>query len=870
MEKGRILVWAMGIAAVLAGAAWSMSAAANLAQNGDFEKLANGAPEGWSVWGGSDTGSGISVVEGYSGNSVQIKRDTFDKCYLVQTVDLKDWKSQTIVLSAMVRVKGSGEFMYSYSGAKMLMLLADGQTAREAVIRENSDWKKITLGPWRVPDGVDSVDVLVGVHSAKGIFCFDNVTLTPATVEEADRIRNPNAAPTFKEMMAPELFPDSQCGMEVESVLEDEGLIRITTTGAVIEIRPTSGEILFQQRLGHARPVAELRLAQPLRGTRITHSERGFARITVEQPRLTVRVNGDSLFMLQGHEPLAVAVDRKILPAFSPSYQKNHLVMDEWGGFGLYCSETTLEDHFNPDNETVASYALQGDTVLCVGVCPPKPYDWERSFGERVVWQYSSTAEFAYPPNDLLRAYRNSGNIILLQSDAMFWKDWNLDFVPRLGNEEFARVRETVHDLGMRFIVYTSPKFFLKGTEQESRAVNDQPGACPGASGGENMGLFMEAITRVMRDLKPDGLYFDGQYSNDPASLYALARSSRKVVGEEGILEWHSSAGLGGGICYMPQADAYVDFHLRGEGNDRQYADFDYLRFFISGYNINNCISFLCNNGNAHRRPSEQFVEDVLRANVRFQADALGDTTGTAYIPPGYFSRLTPKLREELDSLVDAGQAKIPEKLASLRAERESLGEPSNWGSPVFEEEFTAIPTAPSGVSSQNSDPFSVADGSLRIRAHANTFAYYRFPLKARARGLVIKLRQGTDGGMFWGPRALLRWPDGTKFGLGTRSDRSLTVTGPEGQFDGGVHDPRNWVWLRARWGKKQCVFESSTDGHVYQRVWAFERAESLNEETGELIVGKIACSGLDVDYVTPGGVGECEIDFVRVYGEQP
>jgi len=80
----------------------------------------------------------------------------------------------------------------------------------------------------------------------------------------------------------------------------------------------------------------------------------------------------------------------------------------------------------------------------------------------------------------------------------MAWKDWNLDFVPRLGVEEFARVRRTLHEMGMRFIVYTSPFYFLKGTALEPQAINsfenftDWP---PGSSSGENMELFMAAIT---------------------------------------------------------------------------------------------------------------------------------------------------------------------------------------------------------------------------------------------------------------------------------------------------------------------------------------------------------------------------------------
>ena len=34
--------------------------------------------------------------------------------------------------------------------------------------------------------------------------------------------------------------------------------------------------------------------------------------------------------MLHAHEPLAVPVDRLILPAWHTSFQANHIVLDEW------------------------------------------------------------------------------------------------------------------------------------------------------------------------------------------------------------------------------------------------------------------------------------------------------------------------------------------------------------------------------------------------------------------------------------------------------------------------------------------------------------------------------------------------------------
>ena len=339
--------------------------------------------------------------------------------------------------------------------------------------------------------------------------------------------------------MAPHMFPDPQRGMLVESVAREGEAIRIATTGADIRIRPRQGEVRFGQRIGRERDVAVLHTGREWRGATVTHDGRGFARITFDSPRLTIRVNGDSLFMLHVHEPLEARIARGIEPVWSASYLVNHLVADEVGAFGVYCSDSGLDDRFDAYAETVATYRLPADAVLWVGVCPPKEYPWEQSFEDHVVWHWSPA--LAYPPDDVLRAWPPHGNTVLLQSEVMLWKDWNLGFVPRLGADEFARVRQTIHDLGMRFIVYTSPFYFIKGTPHEGLAFNswEEPsglGLATCSGRGENMGLFIDAIERVMADLRPDGLYFDGQYLFNPAALYALARRSREVVGEDGIL----------------------------------------------------------------------------------------------------------------------------------------------------------------------------------------------------------------------------------------------------------------------------------------------------------------------------------------------
>jgi hypothetical protein len=707
-------------------------------------------------------------------------------------------------------------------------------------------------------------------------------------------------APTFQDLMDPNMFAQPQRGMVVHGAALNDRTWQVTTTGARIKADLRQGEVQFDQRIGRQRPVVQLRLGTPLRGGRMTHRGPGLARITFSHPRITIRVNGDSLFMLHAHEPLTVALHRRIVPAWFASHRNNRLVVDEWGGFGLYCSDKAVEDEFDPYAETVARYRLPAGSVLWVGVCPPKPYPWKRSLRDNIVWHHSQ--QLAYPSDDVLRSWRPHGNIVLLQSEIMLWKGWNLDFVPRLGPQEFARVRKTLHDLGMRFIVYASPAYFLKGTALEPRAIHtyenftDYP---PPTLTGENMDLFMAAITRLMKEQRPDGLYFDGQYIESPAALYALARRARALLGEDGLLEWHSTYALGSKQCYLPQADAYVDYILRGEGAAGQYSSYDYMRFFVSGYNVNNCIGVICNNDGTL---NPQLARLVLETNARFHTIAswLDRPDFMEILRRDYRPYLTPALKGRVEAAVNRRQAQVPalaakhmaqmaERAASYHVESAALKAPPGWGNPRFSPAFDALPNAARVASSQSPEPFRASGGTLTIRGRANTYAFLSFPLQGDARGLVAKIRHKTDGGMSWGPAVMLRFAHGAFVRIGTRADGMLQADITAEQLPGGLpakvglrntpledaspeqllasgYDPQKWVWLRARWADHWGVIERSDDGKAYQAVWCFEHGGRLTGEAVELMIGKVPYNGRAADFTDPGPEGECEIGLVQVY----
>ncbi len=675
------------------------------------------------------------------------------------------------------------------------------------------------------------------------------------------------AAPTFQDLMDPAVFPEPQRGMLVEQAGIADNALQIRTTGAELRL-DASGNGVFRQRIGRDRETARIRITGLTATPEVTHSSPGLAFARFASPKLDLRANGDSLFMFHAHEPVTFEITRAIDVGFSAVYRGNGVLFDEWGGFGLFCSERDFEGALRPYEECVARYTLPADGVLWIGICPPKPYDWERSLHDNVVWHWSRTS--AYPPDPELAAWSREGNIVLLQSEVMLWKDWNLAFEPRLGEAEFARVRDSIHRLGMRFIVYTSPYYFLRETPIASKAMNsfdhfETTGFPPGWPEGVNIDLFMNEITKVMTAYKPDGLYFDGQYTENVPALYSLARRSRALLGESGILEWHSTFALGSGQCFLPQADAYVDFILRGEGRDSAYANPEYLRYFVSCYNTSNSIGVLCNNG---PQPSEELIDRVLAANGRMHTLVgwLNDPKITRMVHDRYRARLTPELRGQVERECEARQAKIAEHSKARAGELRALRAAPAWTAPLLQEQGQGFLSWTQHASPRNPNPFATAEGALSITACASAHAFLTREVSAVPKGFVARLKQGSDGGASWGPAVLIRWKNGACLRVGLRNDLLL-----QSDFNGeqrlfGKHDPNAWIWLRARWLETSGVVETSTDGEHFQPVWSFEHGGTLAGPAEMIAAGKVPYNGAALDYEEPGATGTCFIEQVRLY----
>ena len=265
--------------------------------------------------------------------------------------------------------------------------------------------------------------------------------------------------------------------------------------------------------------------------------------------------------------------------------------------------------------------------------------------------------------------------------------------------EKLAHVIKTAHGRGMKVIVYTTPVWFLKNTPRErEQQIDPTPGpmgTVPHWGRPDNADLFFQQISRVFKEMSLDGFYFDGIYGNPEhlAASYYLTRATRELVGDHGILIYHGTGdtpSIGGSRTYCPSLNAYYNYILRGEGEEKR-TDPEYVRYFLSSYNLSNsvCLSLY----KTDEIPSAEQIDLTLRANVRYPMPLgllVGDSPERAHFQEHYFSRLTPSLKAEIAGDLARRTGALERKLTRARALRRRLAEERELGKHLKPEDFVA------------------------------------------------------------------------------------------------------------------------------------------------------------------------------------
>jgi len=459
------------------------------------------------------------------------------------------------------------------------------------------------------------------------------------------------AADATTDFMSDKVFMEPLWHMQIDYVRTGRGQIEVAATGARFRIDGSRDTIRCFQRIPRVREVLRITLPSgALKDTHVTTRTAGGV-IMESGGGVRLKIGCDSLLMLRSDRPMDAACQVMFNPAKMYSTGPNHLVMDPAGAVGVYPIDPVREPRANESAQKWL-YPLDAPGMLWVSVGPPRPYEWEKSFNDRIIWHWSDVN--AYPSDEQIEEWSAHGNILLMQSEVMAWRSWHVEFEPR-SRAELRRVLYKCHALGMRAIVYTSPFYFVKGTPLENQAVAMAPNYQAGVLGhlhcndGVNVDLFLAEIAKVVNQFGVDGLYFDGIYPASVKNTYKAMRKTRELLGDDRILEIHTTLGAPGGRCFVPACDTYADFTLKGEGQG--FVSREWLRYFVSGYNISNAIGIVCNNA-GYWVPTRQNIIDTLAANARLSFMPMGGQRGADHLKAmseWYWPRLTDQLRASIE-----------------------------------------------------------------------------------------------------------------------------------------------------------------------------------------------------------------------------
>lgn len=451
-------------------------------------------------------------------------------------------------------------------------------------------------------------------------------------------------------LLSAEVLAEADMGMAVEEAT-DGPRAKVVTTGATFTLDKASGTIVCRQRIATERDVATLHLpAGVLRGAKLEHSTSGAA--IFRSSEAVVRVNGDSLVMLQLTAGGEVRAELAFTPDFHNRFKGSFNFFDPLGGISFFEHGTEPPCVFSAAKDPVTvRWQVRAGEVLWAAVSPPKAFDWDQSVNLRVIVHGSSDDRYMYPSDLTIHRMKEAlGATVLYLHNEVGWEHWQLSLVPR-NRPEYQRVMQTAREKGLKTIVYASPHFFLKGTAQEATADKDEHKG-HGTFTGHNAGEYLAQATRIVREFETDGLYFDEIYSNPKAlaTQYWLTRMSRRLVGD-GPLFFHSTTDvLGDGHAGLtcPPLNAYFDVVYKGEGEWTRFEP-GYTRYILGQHNTSNSIGVQITDD--RYIPTARQIDYWLRhANVRFFMQHSMIHTGTAAVfREPYFLRLGPALRDELE-----------------------------------------------------------------------------------------------------------------------------------------------------------------------------------------------------------------------------
>lgn len=410
-------------------------------------------------------------------------------------------------------------------------------------------------------------------------------------------------------------------GMRIEGVDTVNNCIHLSTTGARFEIKKDIGKIVIYQRIGKKRKLAEVSLSDEFISVlKKEHHNEGFEYMWRDKDKISrIVISGDSVVRFYNVKKL------KIKLFFTPIHHKinslNHglIALDNEGGIAIMPPDNISSDDYGITIEDRV-WLLDSNSkisVLFLGICPPREFDWERS--KWPVVHYSSHIE-RYPSNEQIKeyskfakvlemhqwvwknryvnkkdclkeAYNNcNGNSTPLWNDGASWpvnNRWIAD-----DEKELKRVVATAHAHGMLVAVY------FNGLKMDGSSI-------------------LPEASRLKRKYNIDGIYLDGllnKSNQGPLDAYLTARELRELFGDDGWINFHNTHNG----YFSPFIQTYMDFVTTGEHNK-----FD--RYTSTTFNISNAIGgywpeipFFWLNDSKNIKDARSYLKDLVDISLKY------------------------------------------------------------------------------------------------------------------------------------------------------------------------------------------------------------------------------------------------------------
>ncbi|MCE5257538.1 MAG: hypothetical protein LLG44_00580, partial [Chloroflexi bacterium] len=331
--------------------------------------------------------------------------------------------------------------------------------------------------------------------------------------------------------------------MNIKSVFETPERMTVVTTGARYEFNKVAekGTVSCYQRINEERLVARITFGHPFTTLSIEHhdDESVVLNQIVQSTWYTkLVIRADGVLEIYSMPQLDLQFAGAFAPEYSGQRNGNLLLLDDIGGIGIYpCAWFSLRDTSGMAGRNWRLH-YEGSQFcrMYVSVLPPRPYNWERSYRDRIAhWGVNPPWTFGhYPPDEMVAKAAEDANILVLHTQIWHGKlsrqgielateeqltedasYCSYDYTP-YDTAALHHLVDTAHDLGMQVVPYFSPTFSM-------------------ASGS----AFLEMVERKLTQFGFDGVYFDG-VTFDIQQAYELVRKTRKMLGGR-ILYIHST-----------------------------------------------------------------------------------------------------------------------------------------------------------------------------------------------------------------------------------------------------------------------------------------------------------------------------------------